>query len=90
MRNVLALGAAVLFISSVGVAGAQERCLGDGELHQYLAGRETGQGRALPAVRQGGQRGRDAAGQAIPFGNRRAADQRGQADQDGERQRFWH
>ena len=64
MRNVLALGAAVLFISSVGVAGAQER------LPQSSSGSGFGVGTGVGDV--SGNSGRTAAFDRTAFMDRLA------------------
>jgi hypothetical protein len=64
MRNVLALGAAVLFISSVGVAGAQER------LPQSSSGSGFGVGTGVGDV--SGNSGRTAAFDRTAFMERLA------------------
>ena len=48
MRNVLALGAAVLFISSVGVAGAQERLPQSSSDQGFGVGNSVGDVSATP------------------------------------------
>lgn len=51
MRNVLALGAAVLFISSVGVAGAQERLPQSSSGSGFGVATQSETFRETPAVR---------------------------------------